>query len=101
MKCCLRLLVRFTPLKSSVLAAQSKFAASKQDDSILQIFLERAASQIDRSDASAPSADEWRSAKVILNTVVPAYHAAKKPAAVLPRSNTKAVQLTLVRWPYT
>src|SRR5262249_48925298 len=89
-------------LKEAASAAQKKFAGSKNDDSILQIFLGRAVSQIAHAEASAPSADDqWRSAKIILDSVVPAYFAAQKPAAVLAKSDAKTAQLTLVRWPYT
>jgi len=89
-------------LKEAAGAAQKEFAGAKNDDSILQIFLERAVSQIAHAEASAPSADdEWRSAQVTLDSVVPAYLAAQKPAAALAKSDAKTVQLTLVRWPYT
>jgi hypothetical protein len=88
-------------LRANVAAALKRYAVSKHDDSILQIFLERAVSQITHTDGSAPTADEWRSAKVILDDILPAYVATKKPAAALPQSNAKTVQLTLVRWPYT
>ena len=88
-------------LPAQILAAQQKLHSSGIDSSIAELFLERAASQIKHADGSSPSADEWRSAQVILEQVVPAYLAAQKPAATLPPSNGKTVQLTLVRWPYT
>ena len=88
-------------LKDAVAAALRKLANSKQDDSIAQLFFERVTSQIAHADGSAPSADEWRSAQVILDQVLPAYHAAQKPAAPLQQASGKTVDLTLVRWPYT
>ncbi|HKV62791.1 MAG TPA: hypothetical protein VJO16_12805 [Candidatus Acidoferrum sp.] len=88
-------------LKEAVAAALKNVATSKQDDSIAQLFLERAASQIVHPDGSATTADEWRSAQVILNQVLPAYRAAEKPAAPLQQASGKTVDLTLVRWPYT
>jgi hypothetical protein len=88
-------------LKAAVAAGLRGFAASKQDDSIVQIFLERALSQLNHADGSAAIPDEWRSAKVILDRVVRAYLAARKRAAPLRQSGAKTVQLTLVRWPYT
>lgn len=88
-------------LKGQILVAQQKLHSSGLDNSIAEIFLERAASQINHADGSAPTADEWRSAQVTLDDVLPAYVAAQKPAAALPPSNAKSVQLTLVRWPYT
>jgi hypothetical protein len=88
-------------VKTDLAAARKKFAASKQDDSLAQLFLERAASQTVHPDGSAPSADEWRSARIILDQVLPAYFAAKKPASPLLQASCKTVDLTLVRWPYT
>jgi hypothetical protein len=88
-------------LEAEIAITQQKLCSAGFDGSIAALFLERAASQIDRPDGRAPSPDEWRSAKVILDSVVPAYLAAQKPAGELPPAGAKAVQLTLVRWPYT
>jgi hypothetical protein len=88
-------------LKADIAATRKKLAASKQDDSLALLFVERAESQIVHSDGSAPSADEWRSARVILNQVLPAYFAALKPASPLQQPSGKTVDITLVRWPYT
>jgi hypothetical protein len=88
-------------LKADIAAARKKLAASKQDDSLALLFVERAESQIAHSDGSAPSADEWRSARVILNQVLPAYFGALKPASPLQQASGKTVDITLVRWPYT
>ena len=88
-------------LNDSISALHTKLDASKQDDSIAQLFLERAGSQVTHPDGSAPSADEWRSAWVIVNQVLPAYAAAQVPALPLQRAPGKTIDLTLVRWPYT
>jgi hypothetical protein len=88
-------------LKDAVAATLKKITASKQDDSIAQLFLERAQSQIVHSDGSATTADEWRSAQVILDQVLSDYRTAQKPAAPLQLASGKTVDLTLVRWPYT
>ncbi|HUM03945.1 MAG TPA: hypothetical protein VLT90_00695 [Terriglobales bacterium] len=88
-------------LKAEIAAAQKKFFASQKDDSIGQLFLERAESQVTHADGTAPSADEWRSAQVILDQVLPAYEAARKPASPMQRAAGKTVEITLVRWPYT
>jgi hypothetical protein len=88
-------------VKADLDAARKKFAADKPDDSIPQLFLERAASQTAHADGSAPSADEWRSARIILHQVLPAYFAAQKPASALLQASGKTVDITLVRWPYT
>jgi hypothetical protein len=88
-------------VKTDLAAARKKLAASKQDDSLAQLFLERAASQTVHADGSAPTADEWRSTRIILDQVLPAYLAAKKPASPLQQASGKTVDVTLVRWPYT
>jgi hypothetical protein len=88
-------------LKDSIASDLKKLANSKQDDSIAQLFLERATSQIVHADGSSSTPDEWRSAQVILDQVLPAYRAAQKPAAPIQLASGKTVDLTLVRWPYT
>jgi hypothetical protein len=92
---------RQSALKQAIAGAQKKLEESQRDDSIAQIFLERAASYIAHPDGSAPTADEWKSAQLILDQVLPAYFAADKPAAPLLRASGKTVDITLVRWPYT
>jgi hypothetical protein len=82
-------------------AERKKLAASSSDESLAQLFLERAESYTVHPDGSAPSADEWRGARVILDQVIPAYYTALKPAAPLERASGKTVDITLVRWPYT
>ena len=78
-----------------------KLAGSSSDDSIAQLFVERAESYTTHIDHSAPTADEWRGAQVILDQVLPAYYAALKPAAPPQRASGKTVDITLVRWAYT
>ena len=88
-------------LKEDLAAARKKLTGSADDDSIAQIFLERAESQTAHPDGSAPSADEWRSAQVILDRVLPAYYAARQKASPAQKPSGKTVEITLVRWPYT
>jgi hypothetical protein len=92
---------RQSELKATLTATRKKLAESKQDNSIAQLFLERAESQVVHSDGSSPSADEWNSARVIVDQVLPAYYAAQKPASPLQQASGKTVDITLVRWPYT
>ena len=72
-----------------------RLETSKDDDSLALLFLQRAASQASGTD------DERKSARVIAASVIPAYLAARKPAAGLPRAPAKTIEITLVRWPYT
>ena len=88
-------------VRTDLAAARARVDASSRDESIAQLFLERAATQVEHPDGSAPTADEWRSARVILDHVLPAYSAARLPVAVLKGSSGKTVRMTLVRWPYT
>ena len=88
-------------VREDLAAARAKIDASKRDESLAQLFLERAASQIDHPDGSAPTADEWRSARVIVDQVLPAYAAARLPAVASKGASDKTVRMTLVRWPYT
>ena len=68
-------------VKQDVADTRRKLAGSaSSDESIAELFLERAESYTAHADGSAPTADEWRSARIILDQVLPAYYAAQKPA---------------------
>ena len=88
-------------VKEDIAAQRKKLAASSSDDSLAQLFLQRAESYMAHPDGSAPSGDEWRGAHVIVDQVLPAYFAAKRPATAVATSSAKTVEITLVRWPYT
>jgi hypothetical protein len=89
-------------VKEDLAAARARLDASKRDESLAALFLERAASQVAHADGSAPSADEWRSARVILDQMLPAYLAARLPALAPGRTaDERSIRMTLVRWPYT
>lgn len=88
-------------VKNDLASLRKKLSASSHDDSVAELFLERAESYTSHPDGSATKPDEWRAARVILDQVLPAYYAAQKPAAPLQRASGKTVDITLVRWPYT
>jgi len=88
-------------LQPAIAAARKELEATGRDDSIALLFLERAESQIAHADGSAPSQDDWRSAKVIVDQVLPAYFAALEAPAPLERTAARRVEITLVRWPHT
>jgi len=88
-------------LRSQVAEELKKVSTSRRDDSIAQIFLEKANGWLNKPEGAAPSSDEWRSTRVILEQVLPAYYAALKPAAPLQQKAARTATLTLVRWPYT
>jgi hypothetical protein len=88
-------------LRTTLADELKKVSASSRDDSIAQIFLEKANGWLNKPEGAAPTPDEWRSVRVILEQVLPAYYAALKPAAPLQRQAARTATLTLVRWPYT
>jgi hypothetical protein len=88
-------------VKQDIAAKSKELAASPPDESLPQLFLERAESYTVHPDGTAPTADEWRSAQIVLEQVLPAYYAALKPAAPAQQTAGKTVEITLVRWPYT
>jgi hypothetical protein len=92
---------RQASLRTELTDELKKVSAAKRDDSIIQIFLERAEGWLTKPDGAAPSPDEWRATQVVLQQVVPAYYAALKPAAPLQQRAGRTATLTLVRWPYT
>lgn len=88
-------------LKAAITATQKELAASAQDDSVAQLFVERAASQVEHPGGPAPTVDELRSAQVIIDQVLPAYFATLQTSAPVQQASGKTVDITLVRWPYT
>jgi hypothetical protein len=88
-------------VKNEIAVKQKELAASLQDTSIPQLFLERAVGQITHRDGSEANPDEWRSASAILHEVLPAYFAVQKAAPATPAPTGNTITLTLVRWPYT
>ena len=92
---------RQAALRNTVADELKKISAGKRDDSIAQIFLERASGWLNKQDGAPPSDDEWRAVRIIFEEVLPAYNAALKPPARLPLRAAKTATLTLVRWPYT
>ena len=88
-------------LKGAIASMQNKLEVSGRDDSIAQLFLERAASQVEHTGGPAPTADELKSAQVIIDQVLPAYFDTLQPGSPLPQASGKMVEITLVRWPYT
>jgi len=92
---------KLAQLKTALAEEQKRLSASKRDDSIAQIFIDRAQGWLAHPDGSASSSDELRSVQIVVEQVLPAYYAALKPAAPVQGVSQKTVNLTLVRWPYT
>ncbi len=88
-------------VKSDVAMLNQRLASSRDDDSIAEILAQRAALYTAHPDGSPPSKDEWRSARLIVDQVIPAYYSARQSRLAAKRIAGKTVTLTLVRWPYT
>jgi len=88
-------------LTSALAEALQRNSASKNDDSIVRILLERASGYLHKPAGEAATPDEWKATQVVLEQVVPAYYAALKPAVPLQQRAGRTATLTLVRWPYT
>jgi hypothetical protein len=88
-------------LRSAVADELKKFSASRRDDSIAQIFPEKADAWLHKANGEPTSPDEWRAIHVVIDRVLPAYYAALKPAAPMQQRAARTTTLTLVRWPYT
>jgi hypothetical protein len=69
----------------------------QQDQSIAQLFLERAESGLTRSEGAAG----WITVEAIVEQVLPAYFAALKASPPSEHRAPAEVTVTLVRWPYT
>jgi len=76
--------------------AEDRVKHSKADDSIAQLYIERATALVETKNV-----DDWKNVKVIVEQVLPAYYAARAAAPEQVAKNQKVVTLTLVRWPYT
>ena len=88
-------------LKTAIRNAQTKLKSSGQDDSIAQLLLERAAAPVLQEGGAAPKADDWTSAQVIVDRVLPAYFAVLHSSPSPQAAPAKTIEITLVRWPYT
>jgi hypothetical protein len=84
-------------VKKALADARTKMTSSKRDESIAQLYLERAEAAL----AGSPTGDEWKTAAAIVNSVLPAYYDAIAPEPPLQQVAGNPVTVTLVRWPYT
>jgi hypothetical protein len=88
-------------LRKELSQARERLASGSTDHSIAEIFLQRAEGGLDASRPKDDYASGLQKAQVILEHVIPAYlEALAKPEELL-SSPTKAITVTLVRWPYT
>jgi hypothetical protein len=84
-------------LRKSLQKMRTYLVGSQQDQSIAQLFLERAEAGLTRS----PGATDWITVETIVEQVLPAYFAALKASPPSEHRAPAGVTVTLVRWPYT
>jgi hypothetical protein len=84
-------------LRKSLPETRAQLDASQQDESIAQLFLERAESALARS----PDPAGWITVETIVERVLPAYFAASKASLPSEHSAPAGLTVTLLRWPYT
>jgi hypothetical protein len=80
---------------------QNKSRSSQRDDSIAELFLQKAKAFELGRDGTPPSADDLKNAAVIRTKVLPAYFAAQNSTPAKLTVQAKTITVTLVRWPYT
>jgi hypothetical protein len=88
-------------LGGNLAALRARLRNSPQDDSIAELFLERAEALLGSGKGAAPGPDAWKNAAVIAGEVLPAYFAWQKPAPAPNQLASQPITVTLVRWPYT
>jgi len=87
-------------LKESAIAFEKRLGEPRRDHSIARLFIELAGRETERAQASEEASG--RSARAIVEQVLPAYFAALERTAGGPATAAKAeLTVTLVRWPYT
>jgi hypothetical protein len=82
-------------LHKKLAAHKRELMASAKDDSIAELFLQRAETLLDDTDPASAT-----SAELILDQVLPAFRQAQTAVAST-RAQPHDVTVTLVRWPYT
>lgn len=91
-----------TQLRSRVDAAEEKLKTSGRDDSIAELFLQKARFLLSVQEGSEPASDNWRLVDSLVDEVLPTYVSTVSRTANPTVSATKAsTRVTLVRWPYT
>lgn len=80
---------------------KEKLTTARRDDSLAQMFEQRAELWINRTDGVEVGPEQWKAAWSVVNAVLPAYEQALSAVPAVEMESKKLVTLTLVRWPYT
>ncbi len=85
-------------VRKQIAALQERLHGSDRDESVAELFVERAAAQL---GAKQPNVNAWKSARAIVDGVLPAYFEVLKGPAELEQNVRAQTTVTLIRWPYT
>ena len=85
-------------LRKDLEALQQRLHGSERDESIAELFLERAAAQL---AAKSPNDSVWKNVEAIVDRVLPAYFAVLEPQEKPQEKTSADTTVTLIRWPYT
>jgi hypothetical protein len=89
---------RKSALRGTLATLRTRLSPSMEDESIAQLFLERAEARLRHE----PAPKDWENVRIIVEQVLPAYFAAAQKTGQSPKQPTgNTVTVTLVRWPYT
>ncbi len=86
-------------VRKQIAALHERLHDSDRDESVAELFVERAAAQL---GTKQPTAIAWKSAQAIVDGVLPAYFEVLIKAPPELEQNARAqTTVTLIRWPYT
>ena len=88
-------------IRKSLQEWNERLGGAKRDDSLAQMFEQRAELWINRSDGAEVGPEQWKAAASVVEAVLPAYERALSAVPPTEIESKKLVTLTLVRWPYT
>lgn len=91
-----------TQLRSRFDAAEEQLKTSGRDDSIAELFLQKARFLLSVQEGPEPTSENWRLVESLVYEVLPTYVSTVSRTAIPAVSAAKAsTRVTLVRWPYT
>ena len=92
---------RRSRLRVTIAALQTRLRGSGRDDSIAELFLQRAAALAGGAEDPTPDPASWEKVAVIVEQVLPDYFAVIQASSPPRRAAASTIAVTLLRWPYT
>ena len=90
-----------TQLESALSKAKEQLYSTRLDDSIAELWVQKAESLITPKNGKEPAPDDWKAANAIVTELLPAYSAMINTVPTEPPTFKRSTRITLVRWPYT